>query len=176
LTLQALYTVFVYPIVYILPAYVANASPVLFGKGSRPLDFGMKMNGKRILGSNKTIRGTVLGIASGIVVGAVEYPLFHALDKVPFFSLLAIAVLLSAGALAGDILGSFIKRRTGMESGKNFPLLDQYGFFVVALLLASPLGYMPDAYGLLFLVVLTGVLHVLTNMGAYKLGIKKVPW
>ncbi len=167
---------FVYPVIYILPAYVANGSPVLFGKGSRPLDFKMKIKGKRILGDNKTIRGTALGIASGIVVGAVEYPLFHMFAAVPFFALIAIAALLSAGALAGDILGSFIKRRVGVESGKSVPVLDQYGFFVVALLLASPLGYLPGAYGLLFLVALTGILHVLTNVGAHKLGIKKVPW
>ncbi len=170
---------FVYPVAYILPAYVANGAPVLFGKGSRPLDFNMKINGKRVFGDNKTIRGTALGIASGIVVGAIEYALFHAfhvLSAVPFFTLLSIAVLLSVGALAGDLVGSFIKRRMGAESGKSVPVLDQYGFFVVALLFASPIGYLPSTYGLLFLVVLTGILHVLTNRGAHKLGIKNVPW
>ncbi len=174
--MHALYAAFVYPIVYILPAYVANGSPVLFGKGSRPLDFKMKIKGKRILGDNKTMRGTALGIASGIVVGAAEYPLFNMLVSISFYHLIAMVSLLSIGALIGDILGSFIKRRVGVSSGKHFPVLDQYGFFVAALLLASPLGYLPGAYGLLFLFVLTGVLHVLTNRGAYKLGIKSVPW
>jgi CDP-2,3-bis-(O-geranylgeranyl)-sn-glycerol synthase len=174
--LQLLYAVVVYPIIYILPAYVANGSPVLFGKGSRPLDFKKKMGGKRILGDNKTIRGTALGIASGIVVGVAEYPIFHALTAVSFTTLIAIVALLSVGALAGDIIGSFIKRRIDLQSGRHFPVLDQYGFFIFALLFAFPLGYLPGAYGLLFLIVLTGVLHVLTNKGAFRLGIKNVPW
>ena len=167
MTLLALYAIFIYPIIYILPAYAANASPMLFGRGGRPLDFKMKIKGKRILGNNKTVRGTVMGIASGVVVGAIEYPFFH---------MFAIAVLLSVGALSGDLLGSFIKRRIGIGPGKRVPVLDQYGFFVIALLFASPLGHLPSTYGLLFLAVLTGILHVLTNIGAYKLGIKKVPW
>lgn len=167
MTLQVfLYATFAYPVLYILPAYVANGAPVLFG-GGRPLDFKVKIGGKRILGDNKTVRGTFLGIASGIVIGVIECPFLH---------MLAIAALLSVGALAGDILGSFIKRRAGVESGKSVPLLDQYGFFVVALLFASPLGRLPSAYGLLFLVLLTGLLHVLANMGAYMVGVKKVPW
>ena len=32
---------------------------------------------------------------------------------------------------------------------------------------------MPDVFGLLFLVVLTGVLHVLTNFAAHRLGSRK---
>lgn len=164
---QILFSVFLYPIIYIFPAYAANGAPVLFG-GGKPLDLGRTFMGKRIFGPNKTIRGTLSSIAVGIVVGAIEYPFLH--------YMLPISVLLALGANAGDLLGSFVKRRLNLKSGAGAPVLDQYGFFVFALLFAFWLGHLPGLYGLLFLVALTGFLHIATNMGAYALKLKRVPW
>jgi CDP-2,3-bis-(O-geranylgeranyl)-sn-glycerol synthase len=161
------YLVFLYPIIYIFPAYAANGAPVLFGRG-RALDGKAKLFGKRIFGDNKTIRGTVSSLLCGIAVGLIEYPFFH--------YMLPIAVLLAVGANVGDLLGSFIKRRLNIRHGASFPVLDQYGFFVVALLFAFPLGNRPGIYGILFLVVLTGIAHIFTNRGAHRLKLKKVPW
>ncbi|MGC8670054.1 MAG: CDP-2,3-bis-(O-geranylgeranyl)-sn-glycerol synthase [Candidatus Micrarchaeia archaeon] len=162
-----IYYILIYPIIYILPAYVSNGAPVLFG-GGKPLDMNAKFHGKRIFGDHKTIRGTISALLSGIIIGIIEYP---------FFSyMLAIALLLSIGTITGDLLGSFIKRRLSFDEGKSFPIMDQYGFFVFALIFALPLGHLPSLYGLLFLVVLTGLLHISTNIGAYKLKLKKVPW
>ena len=53
-----LYIVVIYPLLYILPAYVANGAPVIFGGGT-PLDFGRKLGGKPIFGNHKTIRGLI---------------------------------------------------------------------------------------------------------------------
>ncbi len=164
---SGLYPVFIYPILYILPAYVANGAPVLFGKG-RPLDSGRKLRNRRIFGSNKTLRGTLSSIISGLAIGLLEYPFLH--------YMLPVAVLLVLGANAGDLLGSFLKRQLGFKPGRPFPVMDQYGFFIFALLFAFPLGSMPSFYGMLFLVVLTGLLHPATNAGAYLLGLKSVPW
>ncbi|MBI4154336.1 CDP-archaeol synthase, partial [Candidatus Woesearchaeota archaeon] len=55
---------------FIWPAYCANAFPALM-EGKRPLDFGKKLGGKRVLGSSKTIEGTAGGIAFGIIVGLI---------------------------------------------------------------------------------------------------------
>lgn len=162
-----LYSIVLYPILYILPAYVTNGAPVLFG-GGKPLDFGKKINGKRIFGDNKTIRGLIAGIASGLLIGFVEsFYLSYMLE---------IALLLAIGTNVGDLLGSFIKRRLNLKSGSSLPIMDQYGFFIFALIFALPLGHLPSLYGILFLVILTGILHVTTNFEAYKLHIKKVPW
>ena len=164
-----LYLIILYPIIYILPAYVANGSPVIFGRGRRlPLDLGKKLLGKRIFGDGKTVRGTASGIILGVAVGAIE-SLF-----LPYMLYRSIA--LSFGAISGDLLGSFIKRRAGIESGSGVPLLDQYGFFLFALLFALPLGHIPNLYGMVFLILLTGPLHLLTNKGANRLKLKKVPW
>ncbi|MEM3227542.1 MAG: CDP-2,3-bis-(O-geranylgeranyl)-sn-glycerol synthase [Candidatus Micrarchaeaceae archaeon] len=161
------YSLFIYPVLYILPAYVANGAPVLFG-GGRPLDNGRKLHGKRVFGDNKTVRGTASALVSGFIIGALEFPFLH--------YMVAISLLLSIGTVFGDLLGSFIKRRLDLKPGASLPVLDQYGFFLFALVFAFPLGHIPNVYGLTFLVVLTGVLHVLTNVLAHAMKLKKVPW
>ncbi|MDE1871028.1 MAG: CDP-2,3-bis-(O-geranylgeranyl)-sn-glycerol synthase [Candidatus Micrarchaeota archaeon] len=166
--LNLIYLYIIYPIIYIFPAYAANGAPILFGGGKRPLDMGRKLNGKRVFGDNKTVRGTISSIAVGVIVGLIEYPFLH--------YMLAVAILLAIGANFGDLTGSFIKRRIGIKSGSSFPIMDQYGFFIFAMLFALPLGHLPNVYGILFLVVLTGTAHVLTNRGANRLRLKSVPW
>ncbi len=163
-----IYGIIIYPIVYIFSAYAANGAPILFGGGKTPLDFKKKIGGKRIFGDNKTVRGTAASLIAGVIVGLIEYPFLH--------YMLLIAILLTIGANFGDLLGSFIKRRLNYKHGAGFPIMDQYGFFVFALLFAFPLGNLPNLYGIIFLIILTGAAHVLTNRGAYKLNLKKVPW
>ncbi|MGC8662571.1 MAG: CDP-2,3-bis-(O-geranylgeranyl)-sn-glycerol synthase [Candidatus Micrarchaeia archaeon] len=162
-----LYFIFVYPIIYILPAYVANGSPVIF-KGVKPIDFGKTFKGKRIFGPHKTIRGLIFGLASGIVVGAAESLIL------PY--MLVVGIVLSIGTHFGDLFGSFIKRRMGKESGSSVPFLDQYLFLIFALLFAYPLGNMPGIVGIIFLFILTGIMHKLTNVLANKAKLKDVPW
>jgi CDP-2,3-bis-(O-geranylgeranyl)-sn-glycerol synthase len=162
-----LFQIFIYPILYILPAYVANGAPVIFG-GGKPLDMNAKLFGKRIFGDHKTIKGTIAALVAGIIVGMLEYPFMA--------YMLEISVMLAIGAIVGDLLGSFIKRRFSFREGASLPIMDQYGFFLFALLFALPLGHLPSLYGIAFLVVLTGLLHIATNISAYKLKLKDVPW
>ncbi|MGC8568155.1 MAG: CDP-2,3-bis-(O-geranylgeranyl)-sn-glycerol synthase [Candidatus Micrarchaeia archaeon] len=162
-----LYNILIYPIIYILPAYVANGAPVIF-HGWGPLDRGKSLRGKRIFGDHKTIRGTLSAFIAGILMGLIESAFFG--------YMLLIAFMLTLGAIFGDLLGSFIKRRLGIKSGNSVPFLDQYGFFVFALAFAFWLGHIPSLYGLIFLFVLTGFMHLFTNKGAFLLGLKSVPW
>lgn len=163
-----IYSIILYPIIYIFSAYAANGAPVIFGGGKTPLDFGMKFRDKRVFGANKSVRGTISSIIAGMAVGIIEYPFLH--------YMLPVSILLTIGANIGDLLGSFAKRQYGIKPGKSVPILDQYGFFVLAILFAAPLGHMPNIYGIAFLIVLTGILHLLTNIGAHRLKLKKVPW
>ncbi|MEM3459671.1 MAG: CDP-2,3-bis-(O-geranylgeranyl)-sn-glycerol synthase [Candidatus Micrarchaeaceae archaeon] len=162
-----IYSILIYPIIYILPAYVANGAPVLFG-GGRPIDGNRKLFGKPIFGKHKTVRGLIAGLLAGFVFAAIE-GLF-----LPY--MLVIGIFESVGTHVGDLLGSFIKRRLGIKPGMGIAILDQYMFLLFAVLLALPFGRLPGIYGLIFIVVLTGVLHKLTNVGAYLLKLKKVPW
>ena len=52
-----------------LPAWIANATPVL-GGGGKPIDGGrFYSDGRRILGDGKTIRGFIVGIIFGLLTG-----------------------------------------------------------------------------------------------------------
>ncbi|MCS7368326.1 MAG: CDP-2,3-bis-(O-geranylgeranyl)-sn-glycerol synthase [archaeon GBS-70-058] len=151
----------------VLPAYVANACPLIIirNRKGHPLDFNKKfIDNKPILGSGKTIEGFIAGIVIGGIVGVLQTP-----------SNLIRAFTLSLGAMLGDSMGSFIKRRLNIERGKPAPLLDQVMFILVAIILS----YRFETYTLkdiIIIVAITVPLHIATNRIAYFLGIKKVPW
>ena len=168
----------------LLPAYTPNNFAVVFG-GGKPIDFGRKfIDGKRILGNGKTIRGLIAGITGGIFIAHLQL-FFENILKVNLYSSLEygsfilIAASLSVGAMTGDIIGSFIKRRTGFERGASFPLLDQLGFLIFALLFASSSSDFSMLFTLPVIIagfIITPLLHITTNFIAYKLGLKNVPW
>ena len=169
-----------------LPAYVPNNAAVLFG-GGPPIDGGRSLGGRRLLGDGKTWRGTAAGVLAGtglaLALSALA-PVAEATSGItlPRFPLVA-AVALAAGAMGGDIAASFLKRRLDRERGAPVPGLDQLDFVVGALVLvavAAP-GWLERVFlahplRLVVVVVLTPLLHVLTNAGAYLLGLKEEPY
>ena len=166
-----------------LPAYLPNNVAVVAG-GGRPIDNGRTLDDdKRIFGDGKTWRGTAVGTAAGVAVALVLNQLHPFVSGVvaadPFP--LAAAVSLSFGAMFGDILASFLKRRTGRDRGASFPVVDQLDFVVVALVLTAIVatGWFLETFTLSVIVavfVLTPVLHVSTNVIAYVFGLKDEPW
>ncbi len=175
----------------IFPAYIANSSAVLFGRGT-PVDMGRKLSdGNRILGDGKTwyglLGGTLAGTAFGFgqVLGSgIQYPEHHwGYGPVP--NAYFIAILIPVGALFGDLLGSFIKRRMGLSRGKQVIGLDIYdlviGVFILLLIFQFDWFYMTFLNGirliaLLSVLIITPILHRFTNIIGYKLGKKKEPW
>lgn len=162
-----IYSLIIYPIIYILPAYVSNGAPVLFG-GGRPIDGKKSIVKNRIFGDNKTWRGLIAGILIGTLIAFGESFVF------PY--MLAVGVLEAFGAHFGDLLGSFIKRRLGKGPGHSAGYLDQYLFVIFAFVFAYPLGNLPSVLGIVFIFVITGALHLFTNTVAHKWKLKKVPW
>ncbi|MFC7176717.1 CDP-2,3-bis-(O-geranylgeranyl)-sn-glycerol synthase [Halosegnis marinus] len=167
-----------------LPAYVPNNAAVLVG-GGPPIDGGRTYDGKRLLGDGKTWRGTAGGTLAGVLVAVAANLAAPAVETatgldLPSFPLHA-AVALAFGAMLGDVLASLLKRRTGRRRGASFPLLDQLDFVVVALALAFLVA--PAWAGGVFtlpvvvaVLVVTPVLHLTTNAGAYLLGLKEEPY
>ncbi len=161
-------------LLFVLPAYIANSTPVVFG-GHTPIDFGLTLaDGKRVFGSSKTWRGLfsgiLFGILTAIILAILTQPTLQAIQGATL-----VGVLLSVGTHVGDLLGSFLKRRLGMKSGAEFFLTDQLLFLVVALAFAWP--FHPLALDeLVFLVVLTFILHKTSNIVAHRLHLKQVPW
>ncbi len=167
-----------------LPAYVPNNAAVL-GGGGRPIDGGRTLRGARLLGDGKTWRGLasgwVAGVAVALTLGATAADVSDIVGTdLPVFPL-AVVVLYPLGAMLGDIGASFLKRRTGRERGAAFPVVDQLDFVVASLpvaLVAAPSWFL-DTFtpGVLVVVlVVTPVLHVLTNVAAYTAGLKSEPY
>jgi CDP-2,3-bis-(O-geranylgeranyl)-sn-glycerol synthase len=154
-------------LIFIFPAYCANAVPVLAG-GGLAMDFGNNFfDGKRVFGDNKTFRGFFFGLAVGAAVGSVECMLFD-------YPLLFI-LLTPLGALLGDLTAAFMKRRLGIMPGGMFPIVDQVDFVVGAIVFALPLG-MVNWWLAVATLIITPPIHLLTNVAAYKLKLKKNPW
>jgi CDP-2,3-bis-(O-geranylgeranyl)-sn-glycerol synthase len=165
-----------------LPAYVPNPVAALLGGGT-PIDLRKNYSdGNRIFGEGKTYRGLFYGILAGILTGLFliwidnRFPL----ASLPQHTLLSVT-LLATGALLGDLVKSFFKRRFGKERGTKWPVADQYdlvaGAFLL-LLIGDPAWLFATVTLPVFLTVLiiTPGLHRATNIIGYMFRIKEVPW
>ena len=158
---------------YIFPAYCANGAPVLFG-GGKPIDLGKNFpDGRPIFGSHKTYRGFILGLAIGTLVGWAQEALAPSAGLPRGNTLLGF--ILSLGAMIGDLLGSFLKRRLDLKPGAPLPVSDQIDFVLVALLFGA-LIEPPTLTEALIIIILTGPIHLMVNVIAYLLRLKKTPW
>ena len=169
---------------FILPAYFSNGSGLVFG-GGLPVDFGKTdSKGNRWIGDGVTWRGLISGTLVGMITGILQgflapfiianfgqYIITPIITDVP--SGIVIGLLLGFGALLGDALGSFLKRRLGIGRGKPAPILDQLDFIIVALILVSFVVEL-NLLVVAIAIALTLVIHLATNTGAYLLGLKDV--
>lgn len=145
-----------------LPAYFANAAPVALG-GGPPLDGGEKwLDGKPFLGSHKTFRGCVVGVAMGLLIGAFQGNIYIGLTQ-------------GFGAILGDLLSSFLKRRWDIAPGGGFPLLDQLDFIIMAIIISQP--YTRASFLEMFIIlVVTVPIHYFMNYVAWIAKMKENPW
>jgi len=152
-----------------IPTYVANSTPVVLGGGA-PIDRGREfVDGRRLLGTNKTVKGFAYGLLFGSVAGLAEAILFRN------YLLVLAGILASLGALLGDLFGAFLKRRLDILPGHPLPVVDQLDFILGALVLASPLLNVTMG-AVLILVIATVPIHLLSNAVAYMLRLKKRLW
>ena len=149
-------------IILFLPSYVANSSPVVLG-GGPPVDGGaLWTDGKPILGANKTIRGTITGVLAGTIVGLIQGNLIGGFAQ-------------SAGAMLGDLLSSFYKRRRDYAPGSSMPIIDQLDFISLAVVLSYPFQQ-TDLLSVAVIMVVTVPIHYAVNYIAWLVKLKKNPW
>lgn len=171
-------TIIIESVMFIFPAYVANAVPVLAGGGPK-MDFGKNfIDGKRIFGDNKTFRGFFFGWLIGGLVAAADAVVFN--NTYLFYNLSVLTVILFCiltplGALVGDLMGAFVKRRMGIKPGGLLPVVDQIDFVVGAVAFAIPLAMIGWEIAVTVLLI-TPPIHLITNYVASKLKLKKNPW
>lgn len=163
---------------FIFPAYIANAFPLVLG-GGKPADFGKNfIDGNRILGDGKTIRGFFFGFWGGILIGRfqmflISRPGFPSGLQIPVWGW-EIVLLLTVGSLLGDLIASFIKRRLGIRRGQSAPLLDQLDFAIGAILLAS-MVWLPPVEIIVTILLVTPLVHMMGNSIAFRVGVKSEP-
>ncbi len=151
-----------------MPSYIANAVPVLFG-GGRSLDSGKYfLDGERIFGENKTIKGFISGLAFGIIASILG-------ELILMKELIFLGILSSLGSMFGDLFGSFIKRRLKILPGSPFPLMDQLDFVIGALILTYPI-YRFNFSIVILIILITPPIHITSNAMAYLLKLKKQFW
>ncbi|MFH1510196.1 MAG: CDP-archaeol synthase [Candidatus Woesearchaeota archaeon] len=173
LVLQALY--------FMLPAYIANMAPVFFRKVpvlNYPVDFNKALGGKPILGKNKTFRGFVFGTMFAVLTCFVQYLVnseYLTPSGVDYSYWLLLGFLLGFGALFGDAVKSFFKRRVGIPPGKPFIPFDQLDYSLGALLFVS-MVYLPIWQLSLAAVVSSFFLHIIAVKFAFCSGIRKERW
>jgi CDP-2,3-bis-(O-geranylgeranyl)-sn-glycerol synthase len=177
----------------LLPAYLASAFATLPRGRGPAMDFGRTVahDGRRILGASKTWSGFVVGSLLAVPFGLLEAWLILIappnLQLVPRFAgsvvaAVPVVALVSFGAMTGDALGSFVKRRVGFDSGARALFVDQLPFVVVPILLG--IGLYPAVFvpvfvswmGVVWLLIFTLGLHVAFNWVGFQVGLKKVPW
>lgn len=185
-------------IFFLIPAYVANMMPIIFmrsdflAEAKLPVDAGKKFLGRRLFGRSKTWRGILLGTIGGslislalllllIFMGANNYN-----KDWEFLLLYALSgAVIGFGSMIGDLVKSFFKRRLGIDSGKPWPIFDQVDFVIGAWFFWLPFLFLtnlkpPDQLPILEFIALSIIvtlpIHFLSNVLAYKIGLKKVWW
>ncbi|MDV0441189.1 CDP-2,3-bis-(O-geranylgeranyl)-sn-glycerol synthase [Methanorbis furvi] len=181
-TVIAILATFVSAFWIMVPAYVANAGAVPFGGGT-PVDFGKcAKDGRRYLGDGKTWRGLIGGIFVGVLFGLLQIFLattFH-WDWLPQQTIVTITAL-ATGALLGDMVKSYFKRRSGKGRGEKWPIADMYdlvaGSLILLVICAWPwvMEYI-TIWVFIAILIWTPLLHRGANIIGYLIGIKQVPW
>ncbi len=155
----------------LIPAYFANMAPVFSNKL-----FGFKANpiNEKLFGANKTYRGFISGILSAMIIiylqsALYSFEFFNSISLLDYYNinLLLYGFFFGFGALFGDLIKSFIKRRINIKSGAPFIPFDQIDYTLGAFIILSPLYF--DIFVFLIGISLSFFLNILVNYIGYKL-------
>jgi CDP-2,3-bis-(O-geranylgeranyl)-sn-glycerol synthase len=173
---------------FFLPAGLANIAPImaaklpLLKKLDFPLDGYATFHHKRVLGSHKTLRGLISGVLTGIVTVYFQVFLYATIPLVRIFvtvnysaiNPLLFGLLISLGALTGDAVKSFFKRRMNIAPGKSWIPFDQLDYVLGGILFT--IFYIQlnlGQYILLFIIWI--LLHPLATSVGYLIKLKDSP-
>lgn len=156
----------------VLPAYCANMAPPLvkYWRGwNRPIH-------RAWLGDHKTVVGFVFGVVVGVLTAFAQSRLDVGIGLLwrPV-EWAGVGLAQGFGAMAGDSMKSFFKRRVGIAPGKSWIPADQLDFVVGALIPLSlfvPLG----GTEILAILLFTFVADIAVNHISFYLGIRDTKW
>jgi len=176
-------------ILVFLPAYLANMMPLMIYSIpiAKPLfkyriDFGYKLGREDLFGKNKTWAGLISGVIGGLVGGYIMFLIvftYFPIGNDDIYKILLndmiYGVIIGFGALIGDLVKSFLKRRLTIKSGKPWWIFDQIDFILGAYIFSFLIFPIPIVYFVIALII-TPLLHLGMNVIAFKLKLKKVWW
>jgi CDP-2,3-bis-(O-geranylgeranyl)-sn-glycerol synthase len=179
---------------FLIPAYFANMLPPIAKKFkifeflNIPVDFGKKFrDGKPLFGKNKTYRGFLVGIIGGVIGAYLQMFLYkfsffqiisiHGIAYTNHQTIILLGVLLGFGAIAGDVIESFFKRRLNVDSGASMAPWDQIDLAIGAYLFVFPFVYIFLSWQLfLSSIIITFFLTVIVNHISFYLHIRNERW
>ena len=156
---------------FMLPAYAGNMAPpfVRFWHGwNRPIH-------RRALGEHKTVVGFGAGVAVAIVVAFLQSRTSAAVLLWEPDAWLAIGLASGVGALGGDAIKSFFKRRLGIAPGAPWIPADQLDFVIGALIPLAGLVRLGVSDMALILGV-TFFADIAVNHVSFYLGVRDTKW
>jgi len=143
-----------------------------------PVDGDRTFRGKPIFGEHKTWRGFAVGVAAAIAGSWLQYflysiPIFKNLSLLNYSekNLWFLGFLFGFGALFGDLIKSFFKRRINIAPGGSWVPLDQIDFVFGALIFVAPI-YFPSWPAVIIILLASPVLHIIRNNIGYLLRVK----
>lgn len=154
-----------------LPAYAANMTPPV----TRFLPVWNAPISKRWLGSHKTVLGTTAGVLVALLIAFVQSRIGWAGALVDYSRWPVIGLALGVGAMGGDLVKSFLKRRLRIPPGARWLPADQLDFVIGALVLVAPLVRFTWS-DITAVLVLSFVADVVVNRIAYYMRIRGTPW
>ena len=166
----------------LLPAGAANSAPVFAAKllpsWDAPVDFDYSYRGARIFGSHKTWRGLIAGLIAASITFAIQQLIYSDIGILQHYSYFdydrfswMMGIWMGAGALAGDLVKSFLKRRLRIPPGHSWFPLDQLDWLIGTILFAYPfIGF--GMYSVAEVILVGFSLHLIANLVGYALRLK----
>lgn len=152
----------------------------------RPIDGGLALRGKRVLGDNKTWRGALVMFSGALAttVGLTRSERFRARlpEELAAAPPAAYGALLGLGVVAGELPTSFVKRQLGIAPGQGgsaavgalFAIYDQADIVLGSALTLRPY-WRPSARELAGAFLAVTVVHLGFNVAGYALGARTRP-
>jgi CDP-2,3-bis-(O-geranylgeranyl)-sn-glycerol synthase len=154
-----------------LPVYLSNMAPpfVRFWHGWNP------PISVTLLGSHKTVVGFAMGVAVGVAVTYLQSRLQWEGSRLPPEDWLGAGIAAGLGAMGGDSLKSFFKRRLHIAPGKRWSPFDQLDFIAGGLI---ALGFFVrlDWTDIAVICGISFIGDVLVNHVSFYLGIRETKW
>jgi len=174
---------------FFLPAALANVAPILVARlhivrrWNAPLDSGRTYHGRQILGPHKTWRGLVSGLLVATLTFWLQQLAVRQFDwaqsiaehmDYAMLPALLVGPLFGLGALGGDAIKSFFKRRRGVHSGGTWVPFDQLDYIIGGALAVAPFIQL-RLVQYVWILAIWFVIHLISSYVGWLLGLKARP-